>query len=169
MELDFDSVRALSSPTRIQILREVLDQEATTTDLSRELEKSKSTISSHLKTLKSAGLIEKDKKDGRKRVIYRPTRKAEAIVKGKERKVKFSVASTVFTGLLGAVSVARWLPEPSRQAQPSASAAMIADAGQTASNTGSEPGTVFLAAGIVFLGIAIISLLYGLVMHELGD
>ncbi|MFB6207818.1 MAG: ArsR/SmtB family transcription factor [Candidatus Nanohaloarchaea archaeon] len=165
MELDFDSVRALSSPTRIQILREVLKQEATTTDLSRELEKSKSTISSHLETLRAAGLLEKDAEEGRKRVIYRPTRKAEAIVKGKERKVKFSVASTVFAAAAGLTSILKW-NAPKKEFQQSA--AMVADASGATASTGSEPGTVFLVAGIGFLSIAVLSLLYGIVMRELG-
>ena len=101
MELDFKSIRALSSPTRLKILHKVLENESTTTQLSEELDKSKSTISSHLKDLTEAGLLEKDKKEGRRRVVYSPTRKAEAIVKGKERKVKFSVASSVFSAIGG--------------------------------------------------------------------
>lgn len=101
MELDFKSIRALSSPTRLKILNKVLEQDSTTTQLSEDLDKSKSTISSHLKELNEAGLLEKDKKEGRRRVVYSPTRKAEAIVKGKERKVKFSVASSVFSAVIG--------------------------------------------------------------------
>jgi|APHM01.1.fsa_nt_gi Predicted transcriptional regulator len=101
MELDFKSIRALSSPTRVKILKKVMEKESTTTKLSDELGKSKSTISSHLTELTEAGLLEKDKKEGRRRVVYSPTGKAEAIVKGKERKVKFSVASSVFSAAAG--------------------------------------------------------------------
>lgn len=99
MDLDFKSVKALASPTRIEILNMVLDEEATTTKLSNELDKSKSTVSSHLKVLTESGLLEKDQEDGRRRVIYRPTSKAKAIIQGKERKVKFSVVSSALTTL----------------------------------------------------------------------
>ena len=99
MDLDFKSVKALASPTRIEILNMVLDEEATTTKLSDELDKSKSTVSSHLKVLTESGLLEKDQEDGRRRVIYRPTTKARAIIQGKERKVKFSVVSSALTTL----------------------------------------------------------------------
>lgn len=99
MDLDFKSVKALASPTRIEILNMVLDEEATTTKLSNELDKSKSTVSSHLKVLTESGLLEKDQEDGRRRVIYRPTTKAKAIIRGKERKVKFSVVSSALTTL----------------------------------------------------------------------
>ncbi|MFB6115614.1 MAG: ArsR/SmtB family transcription factor [Candidatus Nanohalobium sp.] len=105
MELDFKSVKALSSPTRVKILRKLMEGKSTTTRLSEDLDKSKSTISSHLKELTEAGLLEKDEKEGRRRVEYRATRKVEAIVKGKERKVKFSIASSAFTALGGALLV----------------------------------------------------------------
>lgn len=101
MELDFDTLKALSSPTRIAILREVLEKESTTTQLSDKLEKSKSTVSSHLTKLTKAGLLEKNKVEGRKRVTYEPTRKARSIVKGREKKVKFSLASSAISAFAG--------------------------------------------------------------------
>lgn len=101
MDLDYDSVRALASPTRLKILNMVLEEEATTTKISDKLDKSKSTVSSHLKVLTESGLLEKDDEKGRRRVIYRPTDKAEAIVEGRERKVKFSIVSSALTGAGG--------------------------------------------------------------------
>ena len=101
MELDFDTLKALSSPTRIAILRNVLEKESTTTQLSNELEKSKSTVSSHLTKLTKAGLLEKNKVEGRKRVTYKSTRKARSIVKGREKKVKFSIASSAISAFAG--------------------------------------------------------------------
>jgi len=102
MDLDYKSVRALASPTRLEILRKVLNEEATTTKLSEDLEKSKSTVSSHLKVLTESGLLEKDEEEGRRRVVYRPTGKAKAIAENRERKVKFSVMSSALTAF-GAV------------------------------------------------------------------
>lgn len=104
MKLDFNTVRALSSPTRIKILNEVMENESTPTTLSGDLDRSKSTVSSHLEKLVDAGLVEKDSEEGRKRVVYKPTDKAEAIVAGRERKVKFSITSSALT-LVGAVAV----------------------------------------------------------------
>ena len=101
MDLDYDAVRALASPTRIKILNLVLDDEATTTKISEELDKSKSTVSSHLKVLAESGLVEKDDEEGRRRVIYRPTSKSRAIIEGRERKVKFSIVSSAFTAFGG--------------------------------------------------------------------
>ena len=109
MDLDYDSVKALASPTRLKILNMVLDEEATTTKLSDELDKSKSTVSSHLKVLVDAGLLEKDEEEGRRRVIYTPTKKTEAIVNGRERKVKFSVVSSALTAAGGLFFLSRGL------------------------------------------------------------
>lgn len=115
MDLDFKSVKALASPTRLEILNKVLDEEATTTKLSDELDKSKSTVSNHLKVLTESGLLEKDQEDGRRRVIYRPTSKARAIVEGKERKVKFSVVSSALTAVGGIFLLNRSITEIFRQ------------------------------------------------------
>lgn len=102
MDLDYKSVKALASPTRLEILRKVLNEEATTTKLSEDLEKSKSTVSSHLKVLTESGLLEKDEEEGRRRVVYKATGKAKAIAENRERKVKFSVMSSALTAF-GAV------------------------------------------------------------------
>lgn len=100
MELDFGTIKALSSPTRIQILDRLLEKEATPTALSDDLDKSKSTVASHLSVLVDADLVEKDEEDGRRRVVYSPTSKAAAIVKGRERRIKFSVSSAIVSSLL---------------------------------------------------------------------
>lgn len=203
MELDFKTVKALSSPTRLNILREVLEKESTPTRLSDELEKSKSTVSSHLKTLTDAELLEKDKVEGRKRVIYRPTRKAEAIVEGRERKVKFSIASSAissFAGvaLLGYATILQKSFMASKSAGDTATALKSqgiergAEAGisamsksmesaQNASESAAhtsdhlvnlagmlQPESAFLYMGAGLLGIAALSLLYGLMMRKLG-
>lgn len=116
MDLDFKSVKALASPTRLEILNEVLNEEATTTKLSDRLGKSKSTVSSHLKVLTESGLLEKEDEEGRRRVVYRPTGKAKAIIEGKERKVKFSVVSSALTALTGSILLSRSLvPEKLRE------------------------------------------------------
>ena len=68
MNLDFKTVKALSSPTRIEILAYALKNEATPTGTAKKVGKSKSTVSSHLDKLVDSGLLEKDEKEGRKRV-----------------------------------------------------------------------------------------------------
>jgi DNA-binding transcriptional ArsR family regulator len=63
--------------------------------LSDKVGKSKSTVSSHLDELRDAGLLEKDEEEGRRRVVYQPTNKTEAIIEGRSRKVRFSITSSI--------------------------------------------------------------------------
>lgn len=166
MNLDFETIRALSSPTRIRILSQSLKSEATTTQLSREIDKSKSTVSSHLETLVNSGLLEKDEEDGRKRVVYRPTKKAEAIVQGKQRKVRFSVASSTVSTLIG---VALFFPARTVQEQErSGPGIMMNEAVEEEASevVYSEP---LLLASLVFFSIAVSALLYGLVLRKLPE
>ncbi len=181
MELDFKTIKALSSPTRVSILRQVLEKEATPTNLSRDLEKSKSTISSHLSQLVDAGLVEKEAVEGRKRVTYSPTRKARAIVKGHERKVKFSIASSVIGSYIGVAILGRMflrdiggaVTEYSAQAAQDQAGIMEqgapeagARAAETASSAGPETAFLFLGTGLLLFSA--LSLGYGLLIQKLS-
>lgn len=180
MDLDFETVRALSSPTRIRILDSVLDSEATPTKLAGELDRSKSTISSHLDTLVDAGLVEKDAEEGRRRVVYQPTGKAEDIVQGKERKVRFTLTSSIVStfagvallgysqlGLKGAGYAAR--ESGGGMGTMSLAQDTATGAGKTAASGAFDPATAALAASIFFFGIAVSGLVYGLVLQRLGS
>lgn len=187
MELDFKSIRALSSPTRLKILKKVMEKESTTTKLSDELGKSKSTISSHLKELTEAGLLEKDKKEGRRRVVYRPTKKADAIVQGKERKVKFSVASSVLSAAGATILVWQSFRQKANvkaedlTSSSGSSGEMGAfnametgknateAAGQTAQQSAPFPEEVLLMISAGLLTISASTLLYGLALNKLSD
>ncbi len=101
MNIDHAVIRALSVPTRVDILNALDGTGATPTDVSEQVGKSKSTVVSHLSVLEEAGLVEKDVEDGRRRVIYRPTDTATAIVEGRTRTVTFSILGTVLAAGLG--------------------------------------------------------------------
>jgi DNA-binding transcriptional ArsR family regulator len=183
MELDFKAVKALSSPTRLKILRQVLEKDATPTQLSNDLDRSKSTISSHLAKLQKAGLVEKDQKEGRKRVVYSPTRKADTIVSGKQRKVKFSIASSALSALVGvAVTGAgldlyggRYLD--SRAAQASSDVGTMGAMEQEAMNTAARESSqlvslspdILFYLGVGLLGVSALGFAYGIILRKLGD
>lgn len=191
MEINFNTVKALSSPTRVKILNQILDKEATPTQLSNKLDKSKSTVSSHLSTLQKADLIQKDAEEGRRRVTYSPTNKAEAIIEGRERKVKFSFGSSALSALAGLVfggyalmpnfgSSAQNMAANSDSSEFSTMTAESADMGAEAARTASEAGSgidfsnilfsseILLGVGVLFLGIAAFSFIYGLILNKLG-
>ncbi|MCJ7479222.1 MAG: winged helix-turn-helix domain-containing protein [Candidatus Nanohaloarchaeota archaeon QJJ-7] len=171
MELDYSSVKALSSPTRIRILSEVIDKERNPTDLSEELGKSKSTVSSHLSTLEEAGLVEKNEKEGRRRVMYSASRKAEAIVKGKERKVKFSVVSSAISGLAGIalLSGLPWNAGSQYTSDGMGTMAMEAeDAARESSSLLMQDPIVF-GIGVLALAVAVFAMVYALTLHRLPE
>jgi len=173
MDLDFKSVKALSSPTRIKILNKLLEKEATTTALADDLDKSKSTISDHLKVLTDSELIDKDEEEGRRRVVYRPTDSAKAIVEGRERKVKFSIASSAITGFLGLYiltdNLQSFIQEPEPQAKSAdlmmQSAEASASATQNSGMTGMEMAMVVLGGGL--LVTAVVLAVYTFILNRL--
>jgi len=181
MELDFSTFRALSSPTRIEILRSALNGDNTTTEISDSLDKSKSTVSDHLQKLTEAGLLEKEEVEGRKRVTYEATGKAKAIVEGRKRKVRFSIATGFVLTIAGTASVGRYAidsfsmgsanaAQTSSDTGLSTMATESADAAREASEVASgaaQAETVFLAAGVFFLSTAALTFAYGYMMRKL--
>lgn len=175
MELDFKAVKALSSPTRVKILHHILEKESTPTRLSDELGKSKSTISSHLSKLHKAGLVDKDKEDGRKRVTYSPTRKAKAIVEGKERRVRFTIASSALSMMVALVAIGSGAREKllnnSYQVQDQASAMTMESADMAANETSSVLTSlspdVLLFIGTGLLAFSAMGIIYGVTLRKL--
>lgn len=182
MELDFTTVKALSSRTRIKILNETISSESTPTDISNSIGRSKSTVSSHLSKLQKAGLVEKEEVEGRRRVIYRPTDKTEKIMKGKDQKVKFSIlssASSIWIALGLSISSLKDFfgnTASTMEEQSSQMGTMALDKSTTAAQSGSEgvisnlqPADALLFVGLGFLSIAIAGLVYGLMVSKIGD
>lgn len=169
MELDFRTVRALSSASRIEILNLVAEDSWTPTDLAEEIGKSKSTVVSHLSKLEKAGLVEKDAVEGRKRVMYSGTRKAGSIVAGKEKTVKFSIATSAVSGLLAALATPYWFTELFGGSSASGEMEALDAAARTASSEGGFPGAeVALVASILLIVLAFGTLFYGMLFRRLG-
>lgn len=179
MELDFKAVKALSSPTRVKILHQVLEKDATPTQLSDKLDKSKSTISSHLTKLHKAGLVEKDEVEGRKRVSYSPTRKAKAIVEGKERRVRFTIASSALSMMVGLIAIGTGTREKVFNSQSASQDSMntMALAQESADTAAREaPSTlinlspdILLFVGVGLLSFSAAGVLYAVTISKLSE
>lgn len=65
-------MKVLSDGTRVALLRDLVDEPATVTDLSRRFQLAQPTVSNHVRLLRDAGLLEAQK-DGA-RVVYRAPR-----------------------------------------------------------------------------------------------
>jgi len=107
---DEEVLKSLVSDTRREILSE---GDRTPSDLSRMLDKSKSTIVEHLEKLINAGLVEKIERPGYKWVFYSLTKKGESYVSKKDQRLVI-ILSTVFLSIIGGVfSMIGYLTQPS--------------------------------------------------------
>jgi len=73
--------RALSSETRIALLRELQQRDLTPTDLSTKVGKSKATVVEHLDKLMEAGFVEKKEEEGKKFVFYKLTGRGKDVLR----------------------------------------------------------------------------------------
>lgn len=177
MELDFQTIKALSSSTRIKLLHRILlqhemEKNVTPTMLSKDMGKAKSTISSHLDVLQEAGLVARDEQQGRRRVTYAPTPKAKTIISGSERKVRFSLTSGAVSAVAGAgLLVQRVLQDTTtlgtQAAMTTAEAAPPADGGGIGAAGLMTPELALMLGGGALLAMATISLLYAAMIWRL--
>ncbi len=79
MELDKQTIRALSADTRIDILKSLKSRRKMPAELAKELNLAPSTIAEHLKNLESVGLVQK-KDTGHKWIYYELSAKGSNIV-----------------------------------------------------------------------------------------
>jgi DNA-binding transcriptional ArsR family regulator len=151
------------------MLRAILDGEQTTTTLSDHLGKAKSTVMNHLETLRSAGLIKRDDVEGRKRVVYHPTKKAKALSKPRTKHVKLSFLTSLLTGVISAALFYESYPQQSSQyATETAGITAQAQTADAVTRTAtSSPNIVFLITATVLLITAFAALWYGFIIRRI--
>lgn len=82
MEITKDTIKALSSDTRLEILKILAKRRRIAADLAKDLDLAPSTVNEHLKKLEESRLIEK-KDSGHKWFYYEITDKGKNLVKPK--------------------------------------------------------------------------------------
>ncbi|MFA5771431.1 MAG: winged helix-turn-helix domain-containing protein [Thermoplasmata archaeon] len=84
--IDKDSLYVVTSSTRIQILKLLIEKkQLTATDIAKKLGLSKSTVHEHIEKLAAAGLITKSEYSGKKWVYYKPTWRGRDLFPQKDR------------------------------------------------------------------------------------
>ena len=96
MELDRNTIKALSAETRLKILKTLAKQKKMPSELSREIGVSPSTVVGHLQNLESAGLVQRVE-TGHKWVYYAPTDKGRNLL---QPRVPLQLALTLVLGLV---------------------------------------------------------------------
>lgn len=82
MEIDKQTIKALSSDSRTEILKMLSEKRSIPADISKRLSLNSSTIAEHLQKLEKAGLVKKEK-TGHKWIYYEITEKGTSLVKPK--------------------------------------------------------------------------------------
>lgn len=82
MEIDRQTIKALSSDSRTEILKLLSEKRSIPADISKRLSLNSSTIAEHLQKLEKAGLVKKEK-TGHKWIYYEITEKGASLVKPK--------------------------------------------------------------------------------------
>lgn len=91
MQVDRQTIRALSADTRITILKRLAERKKMPAELSKELELAPSTVVEHLQKLEHAGLVQK-RETGHKWVYYEITRKGRDLTAGPQIPVNMIIA-----------------------------------------------------------------------------
>ncbi|MFW6024927.1 MAG: winged helix-turn-helix domain-containing protein [Candidatus Woesearchaeota archaeon] len=99
--LDYETIKALSYDTRLNILRVLKEDSKTLSEISESLDLQPSTIKEHLKKLLDSDLISKEDTD-RKWKYYSLTKKGKKVVGKKEFNVKFMLfINSILAALFG--------------------------------------------------------------------
>lgn len=97
--VDYETIKALSVNTRLNILKELKKSDLTLSDLSEKLDLKPSTLKEHLDKLLKAGLIMREETN-RKWKYYSLSDKARNIVKPVERNVIFALFASILFVIL---------------------------------------------------------------------
>lgn len=99
--LDYETIKALSYDTRLNILKVLKEDSKTLSEISEFLDLQPSTIKEHLKKLVDSDLIKKEDTD-RKWKYYSLTKKGKKVVGKKEFNVKFMLfINSIISALFG--------------------------------------------------------------------
>ena len=166
--LDLESFKALSSDTRLLILKTLDGKRLGLTDLTKETKLSKATLHEHLTKLSAAGLIKKKQRPGHKWVYYKLSWKGSSLLHPENTRVLLLFTSTfaALTGvIIGIYSYLQTLtPETSQErmffAKNDSPLTVPLETGGGIPN--SEPSSLFLNIAIIctilFIGFLSISL-----------
>lgn len=161
LTIDEEKLGVLGSETRREILKKLEDHGKTPTYLSRELGKSKSTVVEHLSKLVSEGLVDKEKIEGRKRVVYSLSPRGGELVRP-GRRISLVLAASILSLIGGSAALWKWFSSPvyvgTRMAQEAAEASGKTTTVSTQAQT--SPNPWILVAGVVLFITGSLGMVY---------
>lgn len=116
VQLDSRAFKALSSQTRVALLKKLVGKPRSLTALAQELGLSVQATDEHLRKLADAGLVEKDKKN--KWAYYRLTPAGQSLVQPDRQPVYLMLAVSLLLFLAAGLSISQNAPSFSAAALP---------------------------------------------------
>jgi len=145
VKIDRKALFALASETRIEILKKLDERRMTLTELSKELDMSKTAVKEHLDKLVQAGLIRK-MDEGRKWMYYELTEKCRRILHPEGRiKIILLLSSAIASISAGLFELYKFIVIKSAVPTPTPAIPV---------QTTTHP-EIHLLTGLILLGIAI--------------
>ncbi|MBU3896559.1 MAG: winged helix-turn-helix domain-containing protein [Nanoarchaeota archaeon] len=154
MEIDKKTIMALSSDSRLDILKMLKEQRMLPSEISKKIDLAPSTISEHLKKLENANLIKREER-GAKWVYYNLTPKGKSLIQPKIPVQFILILSIGLIFVFGGLMNLNNIFSGSFQSAKTASSEMTAVAGSISAQT--PTGINWLVAIIVIVGIILIT------------
>ena len=102
VQIDRDTIRALGSETRLEILRRLGERQMTESEISRGIGKHVTTVAQHMKVLERRNLVERMERPGRKWIYYRLSSSGKRIVHPSDNGFVFGLLGSVGMVVAGA-------------------------------------------------------------------
>ncbi len=112
--LQKEDLKILGTESRIKILKQLNKRKMTVSELSRQIDLSKSTVHEHLATLADAGFIEKSDNNGNIWVYYQLTDKGEQVLRSRTNFILI-LSSAIISLMLGIIRLWRYTRELSQE------------------------------------------------------
>jgi DNA-binding transcriptional ArsR family regulator len=109
LTLDQSAFKALSSETRLEILKRLDGRQKTLSDLSKEMDLTKATLHEHLNKLTEAELVSRREREGHKLVYYKLSWKGASLLHPEKTYIGVMLSSAAASIIVGMVALVRYL------------------------------------------------------------
>jgi len=167
MEIDKQTIKALSADARVNILKMLKENRRIAADISKEIGLAPSTVNEHLKMMENAGLVRKND-TGHKWIYYDITEKGKSMV---TPKMPISIILTLSLGIgLALFGGAGFFAENMLYSTGDAAAQAVQKAAEITSASGAAQSAGSLAAApatnwlpLLILAIGLVLVVYGFI------
>jgi DNA-binding transcriptional ArsR family regulator len=161
VQIDRDTIKALGSETRLEILRRLGERQMTESEVSRSIGKHVTTVAQHMRVLERRNLVERMERPGRKWIYYKLSSSGKRIVHPSDHGFVFGLLGSLGMIVTGAAfSMAQMRGQFSAQMADQAAGAMVEKSSELAMAVQAEPQpdySFLVPAALVVAGVAVMA------------